>query len=80
MKTQKITKKELELIISNQQAQQKLFSDIGILEVQKHNLLHDISEVTRKSDEVKKELEQKYGSVNVNLETGEYTEIKKESK
>ena len=39
MKTQKITKKELELIISNQQAQQKLFSDIGILEVQKHNLL-----------------------------------------
>ena len=39
MKTQKVTKKELDLIVSNQQAQQKLFSDIGVLEVQKHNLL-----------------------------------------
>jgi hypothetical protein len=79
MKKQKITKKELELIVSNQQAQQKLFSDIGVLEVQKHNLLHSISEVAKEGDEVKKELEQKYGSVNVNLETGEYTEIEKKS-
>jgi len=79
MKTQKVTKEELDLIVSNQQAKQKLFSDIGVLEVQKHNLLHDISEVARRDGEVKKELEEKYGAVNINLETGEYTEIEKEN-
>ena len=62
--------------------QQKQLNDIllqiGGLETQKHSLLHRIKNVNEGIEETKKSLEEKYGTINVNLEDGTYTEIKKE--
>ena len=57
--------------------QSKLFEltqQIGLAETQKHAILHEIAGVNQDQDVVKKELENKYGSININLEDGTYTE------
>jgi len=41
-------------------------------------LLHQIASINGEIDETKKELEAKYGSVNINIEDGSYTEIEKD--
>ena len=46
------------------------------MEAQKHSALHKIAELNQVIEEEKKKLEEAYGQVSVNLETGEYEEIK----
>jgi hypothetical protein len=41
-------------------------------------LLHRIADLNALIEEEKVKLEKEYGNVTINLETGEYTEIKKE--
>ena len=41
-------------------------------------MLHQIAEINNSIEEFKKSLEEKYGHININLEDGTYTEIKKE--
>tara|TARA_B100001093_G_scaffold444248_1_gene447170 strand:- start:439 stop:687 length:249 start_codon:yes stop_codon:yes gene_type:complete len=74
----KITKKQLETIVEFQTEINTILSNIGTLEAQKHSLLHKIAGVNEKIENNKIELEKQYGAVNINLETGEYTEIEKE--
>ena len=74
----KIEKQELEKIQKQQEELNVLINNIGFLETQKHNFLHKISELNRMIDSTKVELENKYGSININVETGEYTEIEAE--
>jgi hypothetical protein len=38
-------------------------------------LLHEVAGVNKEIEEFKVELEKEYGSVNINLETGEYSKI-----
>ena len=70
---EKITEDQLkqlqELVgtINNAQAQ------LGGIEVQKHQLLHQVSEVQGKLNEVQSELEKEYGKVSVNLQDGTIT-------
>ena len=52
--------------------------DLGTLDEQKHNLLHALSQVREESNKVKKELEEKYGKININLQDGSYEEIKED--
>jgi hypothetical protein len=52
-------------------------SNIGTLEANKHALLHELAGINKEIEDVKNTLEEQYGSVNINLETGEYTEIEK---
>ena len=54
-----------------------MLSNIGVLESQKHALLHQIAEVNKEIEETKAELENEYGAININLEDGSYTEIEK---
>ena len=49
-----------------------------MLEVKKHELLHTFAQVNAQIEDTKKDLESAYGKVNINLETGEYTEIEDE--
>ena len=54
-------------------------TDVGIVETQKHALLHQIAGVNQKLEELKKELEEKYGAININLEDGTFEEVEKEN-
>ena len=40
--------------------------------------MHEIAGVNKDLEEFKLELEKEYGSINIDMATGEYTEIKKE--
>ncbi len=74
----KIEDKELEKVIEQQKTLSEVLNNIGILESQKHSLLHKIATLNKEMEQVKKELEEKYGAININLEDGTYTKIEKE--
>ena len=78
MEENKITKEELVKVVDFQNKLYKITTDIGVLETQKHAALHDLAGVNQEQEEYKKVLEDKYGSININLEDGTYTEIKKD--
>ena len=73
----KITKEQLDKITDQQKALNMMLSNIGVLESQKHALLHQIAEVNKEIEETKAELENEYGAININLEDGSNTEIEK---
>ncbi len=45
--------------------------ELGRLECVKHRLCHDVTELQAKLQVIQKELEEQYGTVNVNIQTGE---------
>jgi hypothetical protein len=77
-KAQTIKKDQLEKIIAQQKELNALLTNIGVLETQKHSLLHQVAEVNKEVEDFKAVLESEYGAVNINLEDGSYTEIEKE--
>ena len=77
-KAKKITKEELTKIQEQQVKLKDLLSNIGILESQKHGLLHEMAVLNKDIEEYKIKLEEIYGQININLEDGLYEEIKKE--
>lgn len=78
MAENKITKEELKKVVDFQNKLYKITTNIGVLETQKHAALHDLAGVNKEQEEYKKVLQDKYGSININLEDGTYTEIKKD--
>ena len=75
---QKITKDQLELVKKQQNQLGELLKSIGVIEVQKSNLKQQVKDVSEEIEKTKKELEGEYGSINIDLLTGEYTVIEKE--
>ena len=73
-----IKEEQLDKIKKQQETLAGIISEVGYIEARKHSLLHDLASVNMEVEDYKKELEKEYGSVNINLETGEYTEIEKE--
>ena len=71
-KTQKITTDELGLLNSQQSNLSEALHRVGVIEAEKHGLLHSISYMNEQIAETKVELEKKYGPVSINLATGEY--------
>ena len=74
----KIREDQLKKVVKQQNELSTILGQIGTLESQKHSLLHKIANVNQKVEEYKAELEEEYGVISINLETGEYTEIKEE--
>jgi hypothetical protein len=74
----KIKEEELKLIKEQQKNLSKLVNEIGLLETQKHGLLHEIAVVNKDIRDYKEVLEAEYGPINVDLETGEYTNVEKD--
>ena len=74
----KIKEDQLKKIQEQQAAVTKILNEVGYLEANKHGLLHELAGVNEGIEEFKKELEEEYGAVNINLEDGTYTEIKEE--
>jgi len=76
----KITQEQLESIRKNQDEVNKILLNLGVLDSQKHALLHSLAGVNQKVEEYKQVLEEQYGAININLEDGSYTEIDKDEK
>ena len=74
----KITDEQLEVITKHQKGLNKSLTNIGFLETQKHSLLHEYAGIVDDIEKYKKELEDVYGAININIEDGTYTEIEKE--
>ena len=74
----KIKEEDLKLIKEQQAQLAEMLHNVGVLEAQKHGLLHDISAANREIEDFKEILEKEYGRVNINLENGSYTEIKED--
>jgi ActR/RegA family two-component response regulator len=77
-KDQKITKKELEAVKEQQKKIQTVVYDLGALEARKFEISGALKDFTEALNTTKKELEEKYGQVNINLEDGSYEEIVEE--
>ena len=74
----KIKEEELKLIQEQQKQLNELVHNIGLLESQKHGLLHEIASANKDIEEYKTVLEKEYGAININVEDGTYTEIKED--
>ena len=72
-----ISKDQLEKIQDFQKELNKLLNETGFLEAQKTAVLAKFHEVNKQTEDFKKELEEEYGSININLEDGSYTPIEK---
>ena len=73
-----ITAEELKTIKEQQTELSGIINQIGQLEANKHALLHKIAGVNEGIEETKKQLEDKYGSISINLEDGSYKEVESE--
>ena len=73
-----ISKEQLKKIQDFQKDLNKLLNEIGFLEAQKAQVLGKFGEINKQTEDFKKELEKEYGSININLEDGSFTEIEKE--
>jgi len=73
-----IKKDQLKKIQNFQKDLNKFLNEVGFLEAQKTAVLSKFHEVNKQTEDFKKELEEEYGSININLEDGTYTPIEKE--
>ena len=74
----KITKEQLETIVTQKRKSDELIINLGMLEAKKHELLHTFAQISGELEDTKKDLENEYGKVNIDLQTGEYTETEDE--
>jgi len=77
-KLNKITEEELETVLKQQKEINSILVAIGSLETQKHSALHKVASVNEKIEITKKELEDKYGQIDIDLSDGSYKKIEKE--
>jgi hypothetical protein len=74
----KITEEQLQKLQGFVSALNQAQMQLGQLEVEKHNLLHQIGEIQNQLREFQKELEEEYGKVSVNIQDGTYVAIPEE--
>ncbi len=74
----KIKDEQLNKIKDQATKTNQFLNEIGYLESQKHQLLHNLAQLNEEINNYKQELEKEYGQVNINLEDGSYEDIKEE--
>jgi len=79
-KVNKIEEQELKTVKEQTGKLQQCIMDLGSLEVRKTEIMQAYAEFLKELDVTKKELEEKYGQVNINLQDGSYEEVKEEEK
>ena len=80
MKIQKLTSEELEKLQKFQTQNNQIANFLGQIEIQKQvlesqkiDILQQLSKFQEESSELSKELQEKYGNGNIDIETGEFT-------
>jgi hypothetical protein len=74
-KAKKIKEDQLSTIVRHQKDLNTILTNIGILESQKHSMLHQLADINKTAEDFKSELQKEYGAVNISLEDGTYTLI-----
>lgn len=74
----KIKKKELEALQEVVNKIQSIQSQLGLYEIEKHALLHEMIAARQQVQAQQADLEQKYGKVSIDVATGEYKEIEED--
>ena len=74
-KAKKLTKKELETVVAKLQARTNQLTLIGQAEADKALALGKLNSLNKDLDEYQKVLEDKYGSVNIDLKDGSITPL-----
>lgn len=74
----KITEEQLKQLQEQEGKKNAIKHDIGLLETQKHALLHAFANIQEEQDKLKVQLEEEYGKINVNLQDGSYEVIPEE--
>jgi hypothetical protein len=75
-----ITPEQLEKVKGLQNDLQKYFNHIAGLEVQKSKAIEGVTLIEKEMDKAKKEIEDQYGAININLMDGSYEEIEADVK
>ena len=70
LKPEKISEEELKQLQNVVSAINKLQFDIGTMEVQKHNAMHALFQGNDKLNEMQATLNEKYGTADVNIQSG----------
>jgi len=73
-----ITEEQLKAVNDQQGKLNGFLRSLGVLDVQKENIRFEIKKVSEEIDSTKKELEEEYGQINIDLQDGSYTDIEKE--
>ena len=73
----KITEEQLSTIQNQQKELNTILHEVGVIEAQKHGLLHKLGVINQEVDDIKTKLESQYGAVNINVQDGTYTPIEK---
>lgn len=73
-----ITEEQLKTLQEQQGKLNEMLRTVGVLEVQKENVLQDVSSLSKDIEATKKELEEEYGQININLQDGTYEDIVEE--
>ena len=72
---EKVTAEELTALNEKINAMNKVQIQIGGIEAHKFDMLNALSALNKEMQGIQKELEAKYGSVNIDLATGEITYV-----
>ena len=76
----KISEVELKNLQEQEQKKSAILHDLGLLQTQTHSLNHYYVELMVEQDKSKKELEEIYGKVNINLQDGSFELIEENDK
>ena len=76
----KISEAELKNLQEQEQKKGAILHDLGVLQTQTHSLNHYYVELMVEQDKSKKELEEIYGKVNINLQDGSFELIVEDDK
>ena len=76
----KIKEAELKNLQEQEQKKGAILHDLGLLQTQTHSLNHYYVELMVEQDKSKKELEETYGKVNINLQDGSFELIVEDDK
>ena len=68
----KLSKDELRKFRRQEEKKQAILHDLGLLATQSHTLSHMFAELSMKQEQNKKDLEKKYGNIEVNLQDGTF--------
>jgi len=78
--SKKIDEESLKELQEQEKKKAAILHDLGLLDTQRHSLLHIYGEIVSKQEGAKKELEEKYGKIYIDLKDGSYEPIKDEPK
>ena len=70
-KAEKITDEQLQKVQNIVNTLNRVQLELGMLETKKHNMLHNVQTVQDQLTLLQSEFEKEYGTVNINIQTGE---------